>query len=341
MDDRLDKPRVIPFNRPKGARAVDALSEILASFGVAGTIFSQARFGTPWSVHTDPLPSGIFHVIVSGQAHVQLDGAGESTPLATGDIVLMPHGDGHVMASDPKADPIPIASIAQRVPECSIAKVDYPGRMGGDGKGQCSILCGTIRFADELGHPLVQLLPRLIHMRASSLGLAGWIDTTIRMLDTEVAQAMAGSEVMITKLAEMLFVQVLRSYIADLDEHEAPAGWIAGLKDSRIGKALALIHQQPQERWTASSLAAGVGMSRSSFFARFSELVGEPPTQYLTHWRMHLAKHQLRQGEYSLAEIADHVGYASEAAFSKAFKRTVGRSPSEYRMAQRPAVAVG
>lgn len=341
MDDRLDKSAVIPFNRPRGPRSMDALSEILSSFGVSGTIFSQARFGTPWAVHTDPLPCGIFHVIVSGGAYVRLDGEDQATALATGDIVLMPHGDGHVMSGEPDGDPIPIASIARSVPDCSISQVDYPGRMGGDGRGSCSILCGTIRFCDELGHPLVQLLPRRIHMKGSSVGVASWIDTTIRMLAGEVAKSMAGSEVMITKLAEMLFVQVLRGYITELDEHEAPAGWIAGLKDARIGKALALVHQQPQERWTVGTLATRVGMSRSSLFARFSELVGEPPTQYLTSWRMHLAKHALRRDEHSLAEIAGQVGYASEAAFSKAFKRTVGVSPSEYRMAERPAVAVG
>ena len=317
---------------------MDGLSEILNSFGVSATLFSQARFGTPWAVHTPALPTGIFHVIVSGGAYLRVDGEAPRA-LATGDIALLPHGHAHVMASDSAGAPVPIASISKTVPDCSIAQVDYPGKAGGDGRGSCSILCGTIRFADELGHPLVSLLPPVIHMRSASAGVATWIDTTVRMLAAEVDRAMPGSEVMIAKLAEMLFVQVVRSYIADLDEDEAPGGWIAGLKDARIGKALALIHKQPEQRWTIGELASSVGMSRSSLFARFSELVGEPPTQYLTSWRMHLAKLELRRDELGMAQIADRVGYASEGAFSKAFKRTLGVSPSEYRLAERQPVA--
>ena len=320
---------------------MDALSQILGCFGVAGTLFSQARFGTPWSVHTDPMPTGIFHVVVEGEAYIHRDGSDEVQPLRTGDVVLLPHGDGHIMGHEPNGTPIPIASIAPVAPDCSIAQLDYPGRAGGDGRGHCSILCGTIRFTDERGHPLVRLLPSLIHLHDEGGTVAGWIETTVNMLASEPSQAMPGREVMIAKLAEMLFVQVVRGYVASTDEQDAPVGWIAGLKDTRIARALSLIHEQPTERWTVAGLAARVGMSRSSLFARFSELVGEPPTQYLTEWRMHLAKVELRDDELGMAEIADRVGYASEGAFSKAFKRTVGISPSEYRMANRPAAALG
>lgn len=315
---------------------MDALGEILGSFGVSGSLFSQARFGTPWSVHSDPVPSAMFHVVVAGGAYLRLDGEREAHALATGDIALMPHGAGHVMAGDPKTRPIPIASVATYDEDASVARIDYPGQGGGDGRATCSILCGTIRFDDELGHPLVAHLPRLIHRRNAAV--AGWIDATIRMLSAEVDHQMPGTTVMVSKLAEMLFVQVLRGYIADLDESAAPVGWIAGLKDTRVGRALALIHRKPGERWTGGSLATRVGMSRSTLFARFTDLVGQPPTQYLTSWRMHVAKLALTNDDLGLAELADRVGYTSEGAFSKAFKRTVGINPSEFRMSNRPAV---
>lgn len=241
---------------------MDALSEILGSFGVSGTLFSQARFGTPWAVSGRKMSCEVFHVIVSGSAHVRLEDSDEFHALAAGDIVVLPHGHSHVLAGDPSTTPVPIRSLPQEQLSASLVQVSYAGKGGGDGRGGCSMLCGTIRFADELGHPLVELLPALIHRRSASMGVAGWLDTTVR-----------------------------------------------------------------------------VGMSRSSLFSRFTELVGEPPAQYLTNWRMHLAKLELRNDELGLAQIADRVGYASEGAFSKAFKRTIGVSPSEFRMAERPLAA--
>jgi AraC-like DNA-binding protein len=335
----METGTILRFDRPGTQVKLDALSKILDSFGVAGSIFSQATFGSPWSVATDPMPSGIFHVVVRGGAHLRLASQRHSRSLAAGDIVLMPHGDGHVMAGDPKLEPIPITSLYPESSDETLARVDYPGARGGDGKSSCSILCGTIRFDNELGQPMTQLLPSVIHVRGATV--ADWIDSTIRMLSHEANRAMPGGDVVLSKLAEMLFVQVLRGYIAQLDEDDAPRGWIAGLKDPRVGRAMALIHEQPGERWTADSLARRVGMSRSSLFARFTELVGDPPTQYLTAWRMHLAKSELRKGELGIAEIAQRVGYGSEGAFAKAFKREVGATPGEYRLAHGGRAATG
>lgn len=340
MPTPLDMGQLLPFNPRTQVDPVDALSEILGSFGVAGSLFCRARYATPWSVHSGVVGSGVFHVIVEGEAHIQLEDEDRAQQLGAGDIAFLPHCHPHVMSSAPGLAPVPVASLTRAEPQLAIAEVDYPGKGGGDGQGSCAMLCGLIRFADERGHPLVKLLPPLMIVRRAK-DVSGWLDLTVRMLAAEARRPIAGGAVMGAKLAEMLFVQLMRNYVAGLAEEEAPVGWIAGLEDPRIAKALAAIHGQPELRWTGAGLARHVGMSRSAFFARFAELVGEPPTQYLTAWRMHLATLLLREGQLSLAEVADRVGYTSESAFSKAFKRTIGRSPSELRLAERklPATA--
>lgn len=311
----------------------DPLSLLLARAGVAGTVFCRAELGDPWSLRTagSGQPGAdrpaIFHVIVRGAGHVRVepDRPGhEPTPFTawrSGDVVLVPHGDPHVMCSSPDRGSVPIGSLDAPAGEDGLPCVSH----GGDGP-KTSILCGTVHFSPEAAEILRPQLPPLVHVECSSGPAAAWLDATLRMLGAEASSTLPGADAVVERLAEVLFVQILRWWIRDANE----AGWLAAFADPQLSKVMGLIHDEPATAWTAASLARRAGLSRSSLYDRFTQVVGEPPAAYLTRWRMHVARQSLRHGA-SLNEAAAKVGYASQAAFSRAFKRSVGQSPSAWR----------
>ena len=192
------------------------------------------------------------------------------------------------------------------------------------GGAATSMVCGAVRFDHPAAQRLVDLLPEAIHLEAWGSPQAEWMQSTLRLMADEARELRPGGEAVITRLADILVIQAIRSWIAS---EPAPAGWLGALKDQEIGRAITLIHRHPDRAWTVESLAREIFMSRSAFSARFRELVGEAPMAYVTRWRMQLAVTWLQESEAKLADLPQRLGYSSDAAFSRAFKRTIGVPP--------------
>lgn len=305
---------------------MDALSEFLSTVRVEGSLFSRAELCAPWGVSTRGGDgAGIFHAVVTGSGQLLVEGEPDRS-FRAGDLLVMPHGHAHVLRHGPDAEVRHIAEYP--------ADRDGDGlpclRGGGDG-APTGLLCGTFRFDAEGRSSLLPLLPPVIHVKGGSGSTAAWLDGTLRHMADELAADRPGGAVLVARLADLLFVHVIRCWI---EEGPKAGGWLGALRDPRLARAVAAIHADAAAGWTAERLAQEAGMSRSAFFALFTEVVGEPPASYLTRWRMTLARSRLRRTRAGMAEVAAEVGYGSEAAFSRAFKRHVGQAPSVWRRAQ-------
>jgi AraC-like DNA-binding protein len=301
----------------------DTLSEILQTLHLQGQVFCVCELSSPWSMR---LPAGDlahFHVLERGAAVLRLPPDPTSIPLAAGDLVVLPHGSGHVLGDGAKRTPVMLEELlARRPPRDGVL------RHGGTGP-RTHMICGAFRFENSADNPIVPLLPRVIHVRAGTGGAADWLAPTLALLANEARRDEQGSGVIVTRLTEIIFVQSVRAWIAD--QPAGAGGWLGALRDRQVAAALALLHQAPDHDWHVAELARKVGMSRSPFAARFRALVGAPPVAYLSRWRLHLATTLLRDEQLAVRAIAERVGYESEAAFSKAFKRRFGASPGTYR----------
>jgi len=269
----------------------------------------------------------MFHIVMSGRCWLEVDGE-EPELLQQGSLALVPHGNGHCIRSSLQDEAVPLFDIpVERVSERYEVM-----RYGGDGE-TTSITCCVMRFDHVAGQKLISLLPRILHINSWD-DEDGWLQSTLRFIAREARELRPGGETVITHLADILIIQAIRSWIDS--SPEAERGWLAALRDNQIGTALALIHREPEKDWSVASLAREVGMSRSGFSARFTDLVGESAMRYLTEWRMQLARLQLQETSDSLAVLAERFGYQSEAAFSRAFKRMFGESPGGVRNAATP-----
>lgn len=302
----------------------DALTDVLGSVRLSSTVFCRASLTAPWGVHTKGLDGGLFHAVLRGRAVCLLEDGGGVVELGPGDVVLLPHGAAHRMVDRPRT---PVVPIRGRVVDDEQTGVGWL-RLGGGGE-VTELVCGRFDFDRQGGapHPLLSLLPQAIHLKADDQRVAGWLAPTVQLIAQELLRREPGSGAVIVRLCDVLVVQGFRAVV------QAPGeGWLAALKDKGVARALDALHAEPARDWSADALAKQAGMSRSAFFPRFRELVGEPPASYLVRWRMHLAARALSEDPGpSLGELADRVGYQSEAAFAKAFKRCVGQSPGEYR----------
>lgn len=324
-NDPFERPNAFAFDSPRDMfRHMDSLSTILGSVRLASTAISCARFGAPWAVHTEGAPSGIFHAILEGSAWISAGGGQAPLHLVEGDVIVLPSGIAHTIGNDPQTPAVSIRDLSVQRTEGGVGVVHHGGR-----GAVTRIFCGTFRLDHDAESSLLSLLPPLMHVPGSREPMGEPTSATLKLLDHEVTHNAPGSGTMILRLCDVLFVQVLREHVA-----ASPAGargWLAALRDEHVGKALALIHENPAERWDARLLAARAGTSRSRLFARFTQLVGEPPARYVARWRILTAADLLRRRRTSIADVAERVGYASEDAFVKAFKRHLGDSPSEYR----------
>jgi AraC-like DNA-binding protein len=320
---------------PTSPALIDTLSEVLRAVRLTGAVFFAVDASTPWVAET---PSGKdvgpfimpgvehvieYHVVTSGTCWGGIVGE-EPIKLEAGDIIVFPQGDSHVMSSGPGMRGMPdfesFRSLNQGTLPLSMS-------LRGGGSERTQLVCGFMGCDARPFNPLLDTLPRVMHLRAEGN------DTALRMLVelalTESRQPRAGGDVVMSRLSELLFVEVVRRYVAQLPPEGV--GWFAGLRDSNIGKALQRLHRAPARDWSLEDLAKECGVSRSVLAERFSELVGVPPMQYLAKWRIQLAASLLRGSKDSLAAIAERVGYGSEAALSRAFKREVGVAPAIYR----------
>ncbi len=313
------------------SRSKDALATILRSMRMETGLLSRAELTAPWGIATTGGPWAIFHAVVRGHAFVQLEVSGQTVELHEGDIAVITRGEPHTVKSALDVQPVPIGEIGVTGDKESDPLAVDMLRHGGEGP-QTDIVCGRFALQHAAAPALGQLLPPLLFVSQPGALFSQWLESSVQMLSHEHRSALPGIETIIARITDVLFVHVLRAHIDALPE--GAVSWLGALRDPQIAHALAMIHERPHARWTVASLAREAGMSRSGFFARFSTLVGEPPAQYLTRWRVHTAQDLLTQRALSTAALAERVGYASEDAFSKAFKRHVGMSPAAYRKAR-------
>jgi AraC-like DNA-binding protein len=308
---------------------VDVLTDVLETLRARGACYARVTAGEPWGL---ALPGGdiaVFHLILDGSCLLRLEGH-DDVELFGGDLVAVPHGAPHELVSGETSRALDLAE--------AIGKQKRPGpvslEIGGRGE-RAMFVSGKIEFEDPVGNPLLAALPRVVLLRGGASALVEWLDPTLRFIASEAASTRPGAQTVVSRLADVLFVQIVRAHLATVLPEAG--GWLGALADPQIGAALGLIHENPGRNWTVQSLATTAGMSRSAFAVRFNRLVGEPPLHYLTRWRMQKAQRLLRDGRASLSSVASSVGYDSEAAFSKAFKRAVGAAPGTYRRQARRA----
>ncbi len=322
---------------------MDALTDILETIHLRGSLYCRSELGAPWGMAIAAGSDAQFHVVRRGRCWLRLTTEPDTAPilLEAGDMVVLPRGHAHQVSDHPDTPVLPLEEFLR----CQAPPADQPPpacsllRHGGDGE-QTTLVCGYFRFDRGRAHPLLSVLPPLLLMRGEGGRARPWIESLLDLIAGEAANPGAGGEILINRLTEALLIQVIRAHLAST-ENPAPS-WLAGLRDPQIAAALALIHHQPEQRWTLEQLAARVGLSRSGFAARFRELVGEPPLQYLTRWRLQLAANHLQQDRLSLAEVAHAVGYRSETGFSKSFKRLLGIAPGSFRrQARNGGIGIG
>jgi AraC-like DNA-binding protein len=313
---------------------MDALSDVLRVIRLSGGVFLEAHLTAPWCMkgRLSPEDCRAFqvapkfviatHYVVSGKMQVQVEG-GELVELQAGELLLLPHNDVHAFGSDVNVPPFSQADEVKAKAAGEFSRIE----LGGGGE-ETRLLCGYLGSDHPFG-PLLSSLPKILKLDVRATPAGPWVESSFRFAVNQIAMGRVGSTTVLAKLSELLFVEAVTHYITGLPEDRN--GWLAGLRDPQVGRALALMHARPAQDWSAEALAAEVGMSRSGFADRFTSLVGQPPMQYLTYWRMQLAAQRLRESREAVAQIGYAVGYESEAAFSRAFKREFGKGPAEWR----------
>ena len=302
----------------------DPLGEALHFLRMNGAFYCRSELTAEWGLTLPPLEDYLwFHVVTSGGAWLETDGA-EATFLRAGHLALVPHGRGHALRSAPG---VPAPGILKL--EREQVSDRYEILVHGEGGARTTLICGAVRFGHPAARNLVASLPPTIYVEASNSPQAEWLQSTLRLMAAEARELRPGGEEVVTRLGDILVIQAIRSWIET--DPAARAGWLGALQDRHIGRAIAFIHREPAREWTVASLARELAISRSALAARFTELVGEPVMQYVTRWRMHLALSALREERVTVAELASRLGYRSEAAFSRAFKRVVGVPPGAAR----------
>ena len=316
---------------------MDALSDVLRVARLTGGVFLHAEFFAPWCMsarvppeHCSPVlgPAShliLYHYIAEGELRVRVDGGNdEDLVLGAGEVVLLPRNDPHLMGSDLSLPPVSGGDIIQRPTDGGLFSI----RHGGAG-GRTRMICGFLGGDSFEGNPLIATLPSLLKLKVEQGGAAEWIRSTFQYAAEEVAAGRPGSMTVLAKLSELLFVEAVRRYAEDLPEGQT--GWLAGLRDPYVARALALLHRDIARPWSVDDLGREVALSRSALAYRFIRLIGVPPMQYLASWRMQVATQELRNTSVPLARIAEMVGYGSEAAFSRAFKKALGTAPATWR----------
>lgn len=332
----------------------DTLSEVLRSVRLRGAVFYHVEGDSSWVAEAPPaaaigdtiMPGTQqvmeYHVVIHGSCWGAL--AGEPpVRMNAGDVVLFPHGDAHVISSAPgmraPADPggyaIPRPAQMPFYMRRSGQAVELSQLAPGGAEANTRLVCGFFGCDVRPFNPLLASLPRLLHIRRREGRDEDWIGQFIRFAVAESVNKRPGGEALLERLSETMFVELVRRYLDEMPAGQE--GWLAGLRDHHVGRALALLHASPADAWTIDKLADRVGLSRSALYERFAQFTGHAPMQYLANWRMQLAANLLRQSGSSIAAIALDVGYQSEAAFSRAFRRAVGAPPAAWRRQQAKA----
>ena len=317
----------------------DTLSDVLKAVRLKGAVFFDVEASVPWVAEALPakqtasiiLPDAEhvmeYHVITGGSCWASV--IGHDLPpiqLLAGDVVAFPQGDAHILSSAPgmRGDPGPDPSV---VPG-EIAQLPVMLNIDGGGSERAHLVCGFLGCDSRPFNPLIEALPPMMHIRSSGAAHGSWLKEFTRFAVMEAGEKRMGGSSILSKLGELMFAELVRRYVESLPEESR--GWLGGVRDRHVGRALNLIHAEPSRPWTLEELAKEAGLSRSSFAERFAGYVGMPPIQYLQKWRLQIAASRLMDGA-SISTIAADIGYESEAAFSRAFKRVIGASPADWR----------
>jgi AraC-like DNA-binding protein len=316
---------------------MDALSDVLRVAQLTGGVFLHADFFAPWCMSARVAPEQcqpalgpashmiLYHYVVEGDLRIRVEGEdGEGLVVGAGEVVLLPRNDLHLMGSDLSLPPAKGSDIIHPPKDGGLSSIHH----GGAGE-RTRMVCGFLGCASAKGNPVLSTLPPLLKLNVERGGGAEWVRSTFQYAAEEVSAGRPGSETVLAKLSELLFVEAVRRYAEALPEGQT--GWLAGLREPYVARALALLHHDIARRWTVDELGREVGLSRSALAARFIRLIGAPPMHYLASWRMQVATQKLRNTNASLAQIAGMVGYDSEAAFSRAFKKAFGVAPATWR----------
>ena len=322
---------------------MDVLSEVLKVVKLQGALYFNGEFSSPWSFcaphsrmvapHLAPGAGHviIYHLLTEGKASARLLD-GERVPLEAGDIVIFPHGHAHILENGPPTESVDMGKELARI----VSQGLKLSRLGGGGE-VTKFVCGFMACDPQLSQVFLSGLPPLFKVSIRNDASGRWLENSIRFSVNEADASRAGGEAVLAKLSEVLFVETLRAYIALIPpEH---TGWLGGARDSEVGKTLALMHRNPAHPWTIATLAKEAGVSRSVLAERFRHYLNEPPMAYLTRWRLQLGAQKMTSTSHSVAQIAAEVGYESEAAFNRAFKREFETPPARFRSQSRTAQA--
>jgi AraC family transcriptional regulator, alkane utilization regulator len=320
-----------------GESAMDALSDVLRVARLSGGVFLHAEFTAPWCINAQANPALGFHFmnptshiipyhyVAEGELVVRLaDPNSEAIFLGPGEVVLFPHNQLHLMGSELSNSPIAVSDVIRPPKNGGLYSINY----GGGGK-PVRLVCGFLGIESAESNPVLLALPQVMVLNVAEGSGSEWVRSTFQFAANEVMEGRPGSETVLAKLSELLFIEAVRRYIETLPEGRT--SWLAALRDPYVARALALFHGYVARPWTLNMLAQEIGLSRSAMAVRFANLVGMAPIQYLTHWRMQVASQELRNSSAPLTQIAAAVGYNSEAAFSRAFKNTFNTSPASWR----------
>jgi len=320
----------------------DVLSEVLSAVRLTGSIFFDVTATSPWVAEAPPsaqIADAVrpgaqhaieYHVITRGSCWISIvDGAPfEPVRLQEGDIAVIPHGEPHVVSSAPRMRAEPDVASHRRPKNES--DLPFKLRTGAQGTTDAHLICGFFTCDVRPFNPLLEALPRFMRIgRGTSAATDALLEHFLHLASVESADKRAGTQSVLNKLSELMFIEAIRAYMDQLSGTNT--GWLSGLRDPLVSRALSMLHGQPVRSWTLDDLAAECGASRSALVGRFTQLMGYPPIQYLTRWRMQLAAKRLSERGVKVAAVAQEVGYDSEAAFSRAFKKFSGQSPSEWR----------
>jgi AraC-like DNA-binding protein len=303
---------------------MDILAQVLDRVRLGGTLLFHFELGHPWNLALPERPYALFHYLSRGSATLALE-QGEELRMDAGDFVVVTRGERHLIYSDRRTEPLPILEIDRLPQQLGVV------RHGGRAKPLSTMICGNFTVSRPLYGSVLQLLPPLLVLKPTADG--GWLEAILRRMVNESALERPGQRVALSRLTEVLFVEVLRSWIKTLSPGQG--GWLGAISDPHIGPALKLIHENPERPWTLRDLGHRVGLGRSVFSARFSRLVGQSMQRYVISRRMAEAAYLLESTDDGIARIASRVGYETAAAFSKLFHRHHGLSPGRYRAAQR------
>lgn len=311
---------------------MDVLSDILRTIRVQGSLYYRTAFSKRWGI-TVPRHGNVarYHLVTRGFCWVQVEGVAQPVRLESGDLIVIPHGAEHCLADDLSVPAVAADEVVRQTGFVGEGPLIWGSEPSDD---PVSLICGHFSFGSEQGGLLVKSLPAFLHIKHTETLHYGWLADAMKFIALEATSWQPGSEAVVNRLSEIVFVQTVRAYA---QSHRSGAGILSALSDPEVGRALQALHRNPAFNWTVDELAREAGMSRTLFSGRVKELLGLSPISYLTQWRMELAREALFDRRLSVAEVAEKVGYQSLPAFSRAFKKQFGLGPGEVRRRPQPA----